>query len=181
MSGLDWALPNYSPPLLPLLLFPQPPTLISVLVFSVLNMHPTYCGLCDMWFSSQRSFDTHLVLNDRHPSCKKCDRKFADKLAYLKVAYRTLPCPSRFRVERSLKRTTEPTASGAITKASLLFALRDRSQQRFGTQSGKAENLFARLFNHFGLLITAPPIAACRTCGGARELATGPRGRRGMD
>lgn len=37
-----------------------------------------------MWFSSERSFDAHLVLNEKHPSCDKCDRKFADRLAYLK-------------------------------------------------------------------------------------------------
>jgi len=30
------------------------------------------------------SFDAHLVLSEKHPSCDKCDRKFADRLAYLK-------------------------------------------------------------------------------------------------
>jgi len=37
-----------------------------------------------MWFSSQRLFDSHLALNEKHPSCDKCDRKFADRLAYQK-------------------------------------------------------------------------------------------------
>ena len=55
-----------------------------------------------MWFSSQRSFDGHLVMNEKHPSCDKCDRKFADRLAYQKVgcSYLFLPLTRglKFRV-----------------------------------------------------------------------------------
>lgn len=74
------------PSLLPLL-----PDLLPLRSPRVLSMQPTYCGLCDIWFSSQRSFDAHLVLNEKHPSCDKCDRKFADRLAYLKVVYYPSP------------------------------------------------------------------------------------------
>ena len=134
---------------------------LSTPVCCVLNMQPTYCGLCDMWFSSQRSFDAHLVLNEKHPSCDKCDRKFADRLAYLKVAYRTSPLHPYwgFKVQCLLKPNNESTAPGVITKAPLLFALWNRSQQRFGTQSGKVENFFVRrTFNHSRTLIAHLPM-----------------------
>ena len=101
-EGLAWAYQTVIPPL------PFISPLLPTLVRQVLSMHPTYCGLCDMWFSSQRSFDAHLVLNERHPSCDKCDRKFADRLAYQKVGFISqlsllAAPPSRFKVQRSLK------------------------------------------------------------------------------
>lgn len=46
-----------------------------------------YCSLCDLYFSSQHERAIHIRDSEKHPSCDKCDRRFANIMVLRNVSF----------------------------------------------------------------------------------------------